>query len=62
MADSLEVKAMKAVLKMEAQVGRMAAILEDVGLKLTHVLERRFDYYTLPEGFDYREGYKPSRR
>lgn len=57
MAESLESKARRAVLRMSKHVERMAAILEDVGLKLTYVLERKFDYYTLPKGLDYENGY-----
>ena len=46
MAESLEARAMKAVLNIEK-------ILRDVGMKLTHVIEYKFDYYSLPKGIDY---------
>ena len=46
MAENLETKARKAVLG-------MYEILKDVGMKLTHIIERKFDYYTMPRGIDY---------
>ena len=46
MADDLETRAMKAVLNIEK-------ILKDLGMKLTHAIEYKFDYYTMPKGIDY---------
>ncbi len=51
MAENLETRASKAVLKIEKKVDSMYAILRDVGMKLTHVIE-----YKLPsKGIDYME-------
>lgn len=62
MADSLEKRAVSELSGIAKDVKRIRDILYDVGMKLTHVIERRFDYSTLPEGLEYREGYKRSRR
>ena len=48
--ESLEEKAHKAVLNLEKKVARIYDVLMDVGAKLTHVLEYKLDYYTLPKG------------
>ena len=61
MADSLEKRAANELSEIAKDVKRIREVLYDVGMKLTHVIERRFDYHTLPEGLDYREGYKQSR-
>ena len=53
MAENLEARAMKAVLKIEKKVNSIYEILKDVGMKLTHVIEYKFDYHTLPKGIDY---------
>jgi hypothetical protein len=53
MAEDLETKARKAVLAIKKRVDRIYDILKDVGMKLTHVIEYKFDYYTLPKGIDY---------
>jgi len=53
MAENLETKARKAVLQIHKKVSRIYDILKDVGMKLTHVIERKFDYYTMPKGIDY---------
>ena len=53
MAENLETKAHKAVLDIRDKVSKIAEIVYDVGLKLTHVLETRFQYRTLPTGIDY---------
>lgn len=53
MAENLETRAMKAVLKIEKKVDSIYEILKDVGMKLTHVIEYKFDYHTLPKGIDY---------
>lgn len=62
MAESLEKRTALAVSAIAKDVKKIREILYDVGMKLTHVIERRFDYHTLPEGLEYREGYKRSRR
>lgn len=51
----LEVKARKAVVEIKERVNRIYEILKDVGLKLTHVIEYKFDYHTMPKGIDYQE-------
>ena len=62
MADSLEKRAANELSEIAKDVKRIREVLYDVGMKLTHVIERRFDYHTLPEGLEYRDGYKRSRR
>ncbi len=51
--EDLETKARKAVLEIKEKVNRIYAILKDVGMKLTHVIEYKLDYHTLPKGLDY---------
>ena len=63
--EDLETRAWKAILNIEKKVGGVLniekkvnsiyAILDDLGLKLTHALEYKFDYHTLPTGIDYEE-------
>lgn len=53
--EDLETKARKAVLEIKQRVNRIYSILKDVGMKLTHVIEYKFDYHTLPKGIDYEE-------
>jgi uncharacterized protein YlaN (UPF0358 family) len=53
--EDLETKARKAVLEIKQRVNRIYDILKDVGMKLTHVIEYKFDYHTLPKGIDYEE-------
>jgi len=53
--EDLESKAKKAVLEIRERVDRIYDILKDVGMKLTHVIEYKFDYRTLPKGIDYEE-------
>ncbi len=53
MAEDLEVKVKKAVLDIKKKVYRIYDVVKDLGMKLTHIIERRFDYHTLPEGIDY---------
>ena len=53
--EDLETKARKAVLEIKQRVDRIYTILKDVGMKLTHVIEYKFDYHTLPKGIDYEE-------
>jgi len=55
MMENLETKAMKAVLNIEKKVKSIYAILDDLGLKLSHALEYKFDYHTMPKGIDYGE-------
>ena len=53
--EDLEAKAKKAVLEIKERVNRIYDILKDVGMKLTHVIEYKFDYHTLPKGIDYED-------
>ncbi len=53
--EDLETKARKAVLKIKERVDKIYDILKDVGMKLTHVIEYKFDYHTLPKGLDYED-------
>jgi len=53
--EDLETKARKAVLEIKEKVNRIYDILKDVGMKLTHVIEYKFDYHTLPKGLDYED-------
>ena len=53
--EDLETKARKAVLKIKDRVDRIYDILKDVGMKLTHVIEYKFDYHALPKGLDYED-------
>ena len=54
--ENLETKARKAVVEISERVNKMYEILKDVGMKLTHVIEYKFDYHTLPKGIDYNNG------
>lgn len=56
--EDLETKARKAVLEIKQRVNRIYDILKDVGMKLTHVIEYKFDYHTLPKGIDYEENFQ----
>ncbi len=51
--EDLETRAEKAVLEIRKKVNRIYEILRDVGMKLTHVIEHKLDYYTMPKGIDY---------
>lgn len=53
--EDLETKARRAVLEIKKKVERIYTILKDVGMKLSHVIEYKFDYHTLPKGIDYEE-------
>ena len=53
MAENLETRAIKAVLQIKKKVDRIYDVLRDVGMKLTHVIEYKLDYHTLPKGIDY---------
>ena len=56
MAEDLEAKAQKAVLDIRDRVNKIAEVLYDVGLKISHILEHRpSEYTTLPRGIDYDE-------
>ena len=55
MTKGLETRIEKAVLDIKQQVGKIYSVLKDVGMKLTHVIEYKFDYHTLPKGIDYQE-------
>jgi len=69
MADDLERKTRKAVLNIAKNVrstkkdlAEIKDVLWDIGQKLCYVLERRFDYHTLPEGIDYDNYHKKPQR
>jgi hypothetical protein len=69
MANDLERKTRKAVLNIAKNVSstkkdlaEIKEVLWDIGQKLCYVLERRFDYNTLPEGIDYDNCHKKPRR
>lgn len=56
MAENLEQKSMRAVLEIRDKVEKMAEIMYDLGLKISHILEHRpSEYTTLPQGIDYDE-------
>jgi|GEM_PF-1533061 hypothetical protein len=54
--ENLETKARKAVLEVKEKVDKIYEVLRDVGMKLTHVIEYKFDYHTMPKGIDYNNG------
>jgi hypothetical protein len=69
MAEELERKTIKAVLNIAKNVksttkdlAEIKEVLWDIGQKLCYVLERRFDYHTLPEGIDYDNCHRKPRR
>jgi hypothetical protein len=43
-------------------VAEIKEVLWDIGQKLCYVIERRFDYQTLPEGIDYYNNCRKSGR
>ncbi len=43
------------MLEIKEKVNRIYDILKDVGMKLTHVIEYKLDYHTLPKGLDYED-------
>jgi hypothetical protein len=56
MAENLEQKSRRAVLEIRDKVEKMAEIMYDLGLKISHILEHRpSQYTTLPQGIDYDE-------
>jgi len=69
MAGNLETEIVKAMLniaknvaKTKKDVAEIKEVLWDIGQKLCYVIERRFDYHTLPEDIDYNNNCKKSRR
>jgi hypothetical protein len=68
MAEDLERKIRRAIFNIARNVANttkdvaeMKEVLWDIGQKLCYVIERRFDYNTLPEGIDYDNNCKKSR-
>ena len=57
MAAKSESKLERTVKDIAGDVKKMREILYDVGMKLTYVIERRFDYMTAPQGLMYDEEY-----
>jgi hypothetical protein len=53
MAENLEIKARKAVLQIKKKVDRIYEILKDVGMKLTHVIEYKFNHHSTYKGNNY---------
>lgn len=51
--ENLEEKMNKAVIEIRERVNSIYEVLKDVGMKLTHVIEYKFDYHTMPKGIDY---------
>jgi len=49
----LEEKTCRAVIEIKKKVDSIYTVLKDVGMKLTHVIEYKFDYHSVPEGIDY---------
>jgi len=49
----LETKAQKAVLKIEKKVTDLYNLLNDLNLKLCHIIQSRRSYYDMLEGNDY---------
>ena len=60
MTEKLESKLDRTVRGIANDVKKMREILYDVGMKLTYVIERRFDYVTAPQGLMYDEEYTES--
>jgi len=58
MAENLETKAAKAVFKIERKVSDIDNVLRDLSMKLCHIIRRKGDYYSLPSGIDYDEGFE----
>jgi 2-methylisocitrate lyase-like PEP mutase family enzyme len=57
MVENLETRAMKAVFKIESKVADIDNVLRDLSMKLCHIIRRKGDYYSLPVGIDYDEGF-----
>jgi len=51
--DNLETKAKKAVLKIANKVSEMNNSLNDLNLKLCHLIKRGTDYYSYPSSYNY---------
>jgi len=69
MAGDLETKIVKAMLniaknvaKTKKDVAEIKEVLWDIGQKLCYVIERPFEYQTLPEGIDYNNNCRTPRR
>jgi len=69
MVDALEVKIAKTMLNIDKNVAtakkdvaEIREVLWDIGQKLCYVIERRFDYSTLPEGIDYDNCHRKAKR
>lgn len=58
MAEDLETKSRKAVLKIKDKVIDIDNVLRDLSMKLCHIIKHKGDYYNIPEGIDYNNGYK----
>lgn len=66
MAENLEARAWKAVLKIEKKTNSIPNIekrvididnvVRDLSMKLCHIIRRKGDYYSLPDGIDYDAG------
>ena len=56
MAKGLEDKARRAVLEIRQDVKKIREAIWDIGEKICYVLDKRFDYYSLPKGIDYSNG------
>ena len=53
--ESLVERVAKTVFAMKKKLDSLYEVTKDVGMKLTHVIEYKFDYHTLPKGIDYEE-------
>lgn len=60
MAAKFESKLERTVRGIAGDVKKMREILYDVGMKLSYVIERRFDFVTAPQGLMYDEEYSKS--
>lgn len=56
MAKGLEDKARRAVLEIRQDVKKIREAIWDIGEKICYVLDKRFDYASIPEGIDYSNG------
>ena len=53
MAEDLETKSRKAVLRIDKNVADGVDVLRDLSMKLCHVIKYKGNYYSVPEGNDY---------
>ena len=51
--EELEVKAEKAVLRIEKKVNDIDNVLRDLSMKLCHVIKYKGNYHSMPDGIDY---------